>query len=570
MDTTFKEVVVYPPPDADFIYSPASPDPGDVVYFTDQSYCADSNDYIIEWRWYFGDGDSSIVYYPDNPDVTHIYADTGMYMATLTVFDNDTCMGSITQGVNINSTLQLPPLADFIIDFTCLNMYTFFTDLSIPNGGTPIVSWAWDFGDGGTSTLQNPQYLYGSSGNYDITLIVTNSDNLSDTMIQSLYAYPLPDVSMQAVPSFGSVYDTIQFYGSSGSSIASWFWNFDDGTNSSLQNPMHIYQYDGLFDVSLTVTDTAGCIKTEYIVVRIYPELTFPGDSTAWNTVGDNSISGDEWRFRYGMIGDTIIGLTDDTSYTYTKVYSLYDSTLSTQYSTYFGAIRTEGDQVYALLPGYVEALLYDYTLEEGDTIWYPIGGALCYDGVEFWEENHYRVVTNIDSVEMANGEFRRRWQLQGGMNDTWIQGIGSVVWYGLFNPFISTASYCGDTYTFACMKEGDEVVYLNNPHCDHCFCDLLTYIKQPQQADSYIVNVYPNPFSDHALIEFRLDQPAAMHVQLIDASGIMVNEIPLKNYQPGQQQLRLNTNDLGAGIYVLKVTFNGTDIYTAKLIRGY
>lgn len=572
INTTSHEVVVYPPPDASFGYSAPAPDPGDVVYFTDQSSCADSNDYIVEWRWHFGDGDSTIVYYPDNPDVTHIYADTGMYMATLTVFDNDTCTGSITQGVNVNSTMVIAPLADFSFEYGCLNQYVLFTDLSSSNGGTPLVSWLWDFGDGGTSTLQSPQHMYSDTGYYDVGLVVTNTDNLSDTIMKTLYAAPLPEATVSAVPTYGSIGDTIQFYGNSGSnSIASWHWNFDDGNTSSLQNPIHAYQQNGLYDVSLTVTDTSGCMTTAYRLIRIFPPAYFPEDSTIWNTVGDNSISGDEWRFRYGMIGDTSISVTDlDTVYTYSKIYSLYDSSLSTLYSTYFAAVRvTDQDRVYALIPGFDETLLYDYTLEVGDTAWYSIGGALCYDGVEFWPENHYRVVTQIDSIELDNGDIRRRWHLGGGvMGDVWVMGIGSTEWYGLFNPLISSATYCGDSYTFACMKEGEEIIYLNNPHCDECFCDLLTEVDQPEDISADDVSVFPNPFSGKISIKISLSQPSSVRVEIANIAGIVVKEIPVKHYAAGVHQLIWNAQGVEPGIYFLRISASDR-IYTRKIVKS-
>ena len=571
-DTVIHENIIYTTPAAGFTYSPLDPSQGDLVYFTDQSSCPDSSDQIVEWRWYYGDGDSAVIYFPDNPNTEHIYADTGFYAVTLVIIDNDTCTGQITQMVNVNSMIQIWPTADFSHDYTCLNQYIHFTDLSSTNGGTPIVSWSWDFGDGGTSTAQNPQYLYEDTGNYDISLIVTNADNHSDTVIKTLDAYPLPDVSASAVPFTGGVGETIQFYGTSTSSIVSWFWNFDDGTTASVQNPVHIYQQNGLFDVLLLVTDNMGCTNTTTLLVLIYQPAAFPEDSTIWNTLGDNSISGDEWRFRYAMVGDTTIGITDpDTTYAYSKVYSMYDSTLSTQNSNYFAAIRTtEDNKVYVLLPGFDETLLYDYTLEVGDTAWYSIGGALCYDGVGFWEEDHYRVVTAIDTVEVENGDLRRRWTLVGElMGDTWLEGIGSIEWFGLFNPLISDMTLCGDSYSFACMKQGDEVVYLNNPKCDHCFCDLLTVIDDQDQANPHAVKVFPNPLQGTTIIGFDLDRPGRVCVELSDATGNIIKQIPCSSYAAGKQQIRFNSNDLHTGIYLMRISFEGKDAYIVKIVKG-
>ncbi|HSG68192.1 MAG TPA: T9SS type A sorting domain-containing protein, partial [Bacteroidales bacterium] len=193
-----------------------------------------------------------------------------------------------------------------------------------------------------------------------------------------------------------------------------------------------------------------------------------------------------------------------------------------------------------------------------------------CSDGVELWAEEHYRVVTAIDTVEVYNGELRRRWTLEGDlMGDTWIEGIGSTHWYGLFNPLISDMTLCGDSYTFACMKQEDEVIYLNNPNCDHCFCDLLTVIGEQDQANPHAVNVYPNPMGGNTVIEFNLDQPVSVRVNLSDATGNIVKQLPYSTYSSGKQQIRLNSHDLNAGIYLLQITFDGREGYTVKLVKG-
>lgn len=130
----------------------------------------------------------------------------------------------------------------------------------------------------------------------------------------------------------------------------------------------------------------------------------FPMDNAAWNTVGDNSFSGNIWHFRYAVFGDTIIN-----EMVYSKVYEMYDSTILNPNSTYFAAIRENDDkQVFCLIPGFEETILYDFGAEPGDEIIYPIGGALCEDGIAFWETTHIKTVSSVSTYQLENGESRK------------------------------------------------------------------------------------------------------------------------------------------------------------------
>ena len=134
----------------------------------------------------------------------------------------------------------------------------FFTDAS-----TSAASWAWDFGDGGTSTSQNPIHSYVSPGEYPVTLTVTNgfgSDDVTETVSISV-----PSASFGATPTFGCGPLEVPFMDTSTSaaSLASWSWDFGDGTSSTERNPVHVYDDPGIYDVELTVTDANGCSDLE-------------------------------------------------------------------------------------------------------------------------------------------------------------------------------------------------------------------------------------------------------------------------------------------------------------------
>jgi PKD repeat protein len=134
-----------------------------------------------------------------------------------------------------------------------------FSDLS-SNGPT---SWSWSFGDGASSTAQNPSHTYNAAGVYTVSLTATNSGG-SDTLTRSGYIPVAPDpgsppvADFDGLPPSGTAPRTVDFTDLSSNGPTSWSWDFGDGTGSSAQNPSHTYTDPGVYNVSLTVSNAAG------------------------------------------------------------------------------------------------------------------------------------------------------------------------------------------------------------------------------------------------------------------------------------------------------------------------
>jgi len=157
------------------------------------------------------------------------------------------------------------PVAAFIVNNSCAGQPTSFIDVSDPNG-TVINGWAWDFGDGsGTSTLQNPTYIYTSPGNYPVSLVVTSDEGCSDSYTESVQITPTPNATWSAL--FGETY-TYRFTVDNPDPSAYYEWSFGDGGTSGAMNPTHTFPGPGVYVVCLTVIRN-GCSATSCDTITV-------------------------------------------------------------------------------------------------------------------------------------------------------------------------------------------------------------------------------------------------------------------------------------------------------------
>ncbi len=213
------------------------------------------------WIWEFGDGSKSFL---QNP--THKYSKAGTYTVNLTV-KNAAGRNTVTKTEHIKVTAK--PVANFTSSVTSgkapLNVK--FTDTST---GTPA-TWKWDFGDGITSTQQNPVHKYSKAGTYTVILTVKNAVG-SNTVTKTDYikVTEKPVAEFSATPTSGKPSLTVTFFDTSTGLPTKWKWNFGDGASSTIQNPKHKYSKAGSYTVTLTATNTAGSntiTKTGYVKI---------------------------------------------------------------------------------------------------------------------------------------------------------------------------------------------------------------------------------------------------------------------------------------------------------------
>ena len=276
------------------------------------------------WTWLFGDGGTSTSKSP-----VHTYTNTGTYSVTLIATNADgsdtlTKIGYIT----VSKASSLPSVS-FVTNISSGNapLTVQFLDSSM---NTPI-AWAWSFGDGGTSTIQNPVHTYSTDGSYTVTLTVTNSAG-SNTSSQAGYikvtkVTDAPNPLFKATVTSGNAPLNIQFLDASDNSPSSWVWSFGDGTTSTLQNPTHTYTTAGTYTVTLTAINSAGSntvSQTGYITVNAaVPVSSFTANITTgvkpltvqFTDTSANAPTGWYWTF-----GDGGTSTLQNPVYTFNKV----------------------------------------------------------------------------------------------------------------------------------------------------------------------------------------------------------------------------------------------------------
>lgn len=258
-------IILSAKPTANFSATPRNACGNDQIHFTNLSTGT-----INEYLWMFGDGGTS-----NEMNPIYNYNDTGYFTVKLIVANNK-CKDSISfiKYIYIN-----PPIARFIETFNCdTPLQRRFIDQSLTNGP---VTYAWDFGDGNTSSASNPVHVYTTPGYYNVHLTVSNA-TCSHTATDSVFITNTKadfSINGSSFCKHANVIFTVN--NTVNSLIEKYEWNFGDGTDSigaNLSTITHQYNSSGNVSPTLTLTDTLGCVYslTQTVPIVIYgPKADF-------------------------------------------------------------------------------------------------------------------------------------------------------------------------------------------------------------------------------------------------------------------------------------------------------
>ncbi|MEM8898696.1 MAG: PKD domain-containing protein [Bacteroidota bacterium] len=316
-------------PVASFTADPSSGEAPQTITL-DASNSSDADGTIVKYKWDFGDGDSD----SSGAVVEHLFFLGQEYTTTLTVTDDGGRIGIATFTFTLDEPDNYPPRpfatasvlqgpAPLTVDFDASN--------SVDIDGT-ITSYAWDFGDTNSGTGETTSHIYTGSGTFTAVLTLTDNDGATATQEFTIITNALPVPSFTIAPN-PPVTETVTTFDASASSdadgtIASYSWDFGDGTTATGMMVEHTYTAAGPVDVKLIVVDDQGSSDSSIVSVTVNgkPSAAFTANPTSGiapievavdgsgSTDADGSIVSYAWDFGDGetATGETATNLYDE------------------------------------------------------------------------------------------------------------------------------------------------------------------------------------------------------------------------------------------------------------------
>jgi gliding motility-associated-like protein len=205
------------------------------------------------------------------------------------------------------------PVANALANDVCLGSPTEFTDASLH-----ATSWNWDFGDGNTSTIQNPSHTYADTGTYTITLNITGLGGCSDSYSFTVRVTQVPTAAFSFTDNPDCNKNTVTFTNNS-TNATSYLWDLGDGTFSSDTNPVHEYTSSRTYVVKLTAFAGNCEVQTQQIInVTLLPSPTVDISGPSY------ALTSDDVLIQVSVTGanDATIDLGDGRTITQTAPFS--------------------------------------------------------------------------------------------------------------------------------------------------------------------------------------------------------------------------------------------------------
>lgn len=443
-------------------------------------------------------------------------------------------------------------IADFGVTLIDASSFTYqFTDNSYGDG----ISYEWFFGDGGTSTEENPIHSYQNEGTYIVGLNITTADGCT---AYHTYILMVGDGTFDCYASFGyeALFDdqlTLNFYDYSqsytGSQIVSWSWSFGDGSTSLEQNPVHTYTEAGIYEISLSITTEDGCTSSTiyYVDVNLHPVLPAcyayywleqdPNDSMTIQFTDMSSFSVNQWYWSFGD-GSNSTEQNPTHSYTEPGIYltSLtVTDTISGCSNTYAMLVLTDTDLYYG---GDCQALFIP-----------QVNGL----DVQFFDFSF--------PVPIAT----YLWDFGDGNTSDQSFPFHQYEQAGVYTVMLTITTVDGCSSSFSITMDLNQGNFWGNSAPSAIVMNTSDAPDKQPSLDNF--RLFPNPARDFANLVFTSTQSGGeVHLSLHNATGQMVwsNDLPAME---GEQQLQVPTDKLPSGLYLLKLSdSNGQQ--TLKLMK--
>ena len=532
-----------------------------LIQFTDLS-----TGNISGWSWNFGDGNSSSLINP-----SHSYSAAGNYYVTLIVNDSAWfCVDSITILITVtNSTPNCQAnFSDYADSLNTLLIH--FTDLSTGN----IANWNWNFGDGTSSNLQNPNHIYIQNGTYSVQLSVTDSiGSCNDSIVKTVVVIgnPLPCQASFSYTANASNNMIISFTDQSQGNPYAWFWNFGDGTSSTNQHPTHTYASAGNYTVSLSIT-TQTCNDTTSQQITVSPNNT-TGSLLVY--VFADSVyldSGMVFLYQYDSLSSSIQA-TDSSYATYSQGLIYYN----------FPNIPQGYYRAYAKISPQSSAYGQFYNTWAPNNFNWQNADSILVDSNNIWTS--IILTKNTVSYPTGNGEISGTIFNKNSNGNTPASDIDVFLLHNDSSIISKTQTNTQGEYGFPNLAFGtyyihpeitgkfthDKKITLN---FDYPTVDTVGFVIDGNQVITsitkqrktiYSFSIYPNPFKDIITIHSSSMERLATTISIIDISGRLLWEEQLTIAPISKKNI--NTSKLSKGLYFITIKTSNSKT-TKKIIK--
>ena len=410
---------------------------------------------------------------------------------------------------------NVPPIAIFstIITDPCLGQ-VFFTDQSY-NSPT---SWQWDFGDGNSSAVQSPVHTYNAAGVYSVSLIAINAfgaDTInSDVIINTMDA----GFTYSGNIVVGGTVD----FSSNSSGAISWNWDFDNGMNSSLEDPSMVYSASGVYNVTLTAINGFGCsgssVQPITITNPVPPTAIFSSSlldictgEYQFNDMSTGSPTSWQWSF-----GDGNTSTNQNPTYTYSSAGA---------YTVSLTAANAQGSDISTQV---VTISLPNLSLTTSGNL--EVGNPIAFTGAA------------TGNVTMW------LWNFGDGFSAT-IQN--PVYVYSTAGTYIVTLQITDDNNCQTLTADTLEIILV----------DGINYLDKDA-----IFDVFPNPNKGMFTIEYLGFNDKKVKLEILNTLGqSIINE---KYEVDGIWSKPINLSTEGTGVYYIRLTSNGKTLTKRVIIH--
>jgi PKD repeat protein len=258
-------------------------------------------DNAVSWLWDFKDGSTS-----QDSDPIHTFTYPG-------TFDVDLYLTNSKGEIDTIETFVRVAIQTQKLNFGYTNnSLCEGTRVQFKASAENVKSWAWDFGDGDTSNISNPEKVYQKSGIYQVGLVMEDKNGCSTRTVYNM-SVGNPNIYVSA-PVETCSDDTVTIHHNI-EGFTGYIWHFGDGNSSNDVYPSHYYGKNGQFSIDLEVTDENNCKKTlsalkDIAISKPVAQFGVKGDSVGCNQLevqfANLSVGADSWFWDFGN------GITSD------------------------------------------------------------------------------------------------------------------------------------------------------------------------------------------------------------------------------------------------------------------